>query len=74
MNNLLGGHDHGAFFDTFGGEVSLVSSGRASRRTMRSGRIFPIDEERIKEKAPEQLDRTSDQPAVDGVEQKTLDK
>ena len=35
VNNLLGGHDHGAFFDAFGGEVSLVSSGRASRRTMR---------------------------------------
>ncbi len=35
FNNLLGGHDQGAFFDAFGAELSLVSSGRSSRRTMR---------------------------------------
>jgi len=35
VNNLLGGNDQGAFFDAFGGDLSLVSAGRASRRTLR---------------------------------------
>ena len=35
LNNLLGGHDQGAFFDAYGGEISRVSTGRASRRTLR---------------------------------------
>ena len=35
VENLLGGHDHGAFFDASGAELSRVSSGRASRRTVR---------------------------------------
>ena len=35
VNNLLGGHDQGAFFDAFGAELRRVSAGRASRTSLR---------------------------------------
>ena len=35
VSNLLGGHDQGAFFDALGVELGRVSTGRASRRTLR---------------------------------------
>ncbi len=35
VSNLVGGNDQGAFFDALGVELSRVSTGRASRRTLR---------------------------------------
>ena len=35
VSNLVGGYDQGAFFDAWGVELGRISTGRASRRTLR---------------------------------------